>query len=61
MGIGGEMQGYVFNEEIASGYGITNANTQFEKGGLPQYFVPNANDYIQKGILVKVDNITLRK
>ena len=57
----GEMQGYVFNEEIASAYGITNANPQFGKGGLPQYFVPNANDYIQKGILVKVDNITLRK
>jgi hypothetical protein len=31
-----------------------------EKEGC-QYFVPNANDYIQKGILVKVDNITLRK
>lgn len=61
MGIGGEMQGYVFNEEIASAYGITNENPQFGKGGLPQYFVPNANDYIQKGILVKVDNITLRK
>ena len=60
-GYWGEMQGYVFNEEIASAYGITNANPQFGKGGLPQYFVPNANDYIQKGILVKVDNITLRK
>ena len=60
-GYRGEMQGYVFNEEIASAYGITNANPQFGKGGLPQYFVPNANDYIQKGILVKVDNITLRK
>ena len=60
-GYRGEMQGYVFNEEIASAYGITNANPQFGKGGLPQYFVPNANDYIKKGILVKVDNITLRK
>ena len=60
-GYRGEMQGYVFNEEIASAYGITNANPQFGKGGLQQYFVPNANDYIQKGILVKVDNITLRK
>ena len=58
-GYRGEMQGYVFNEEIASAYGITNANPQFGKGGLPQYFVPNANDYIQKGIFVKVDNITL--
>ena len=52
---------YIFNADVASAYGITNANPQFGKGGLPQYFVPNANDYIQKGILVKVDNITLRK
>lgn len=27
------MQGYVFNEEIASAYGITNANPQFGKEG----------------------------
>ena len=32
-GYRGEMQGYVFNEEIASAYGITNANPQFGKGG----------------------------
>lgn len=60
-GYRGEMQGYVFNEEVASAYGITNANPQFGKGGLPQYFVPNVDEYIQKGILVKVDSITLRK
>ena len=56
-GYRGEMQGYVFNEDIASAYGITNANPQFGKGGLPQYFVPDVDDYIQKGILEKVDSI----
>ena len=60
-GYRGEMQGYVFNEDIASAYGITNANPQFGKGGLPQYFVPDVDDYIQKGILEKVDSIKLRK
>ncbi|MDO5650228.1 MAG: hypothetical protein Q4G11_06455, partial [Gallicola sp.] len=60
-GYRGEMHGYVYNEEIASAYGITNANPQFGKGGLPQYFVPDADDYIQKGILVKTDIIVLRK
>ena len=56
------MQGYIFNEDVASAYDITNANPQFGKRGGPQYFVPNVDEYIiQKGILVKVDNITLRK
>lgn len=32
------MQGYVFNEEIASAYGITNANPQFGKGGFATIF-----------------------
>lgn len=55
------MQGYIFNEKIASAYGITNVNPKFGKGGLPQYFVPDVEDYIQKGILEKVDSIILRK
>lgn len=54
-----QMQGYKFNEDVASAYGITNANPQFGKGGLPQYFVPNAQEYIDKGILVPIDKIEL--
>lgn len=60
-GYRGEMQGYVFNEDIASAYGITNANPQFGKGGLPQYYVPNVQDLIDKGILTPVDSIKLTK
>lgn len=60
-GYRGEMQGYIFNEDIASAYGITNANPQFGKGGLPQYYVPDVQDLIEKGILTPVDNIKLNK
>ncbi len=60
-GYRGEMQGYVFNEDVASAYGIANANPQFGKGGLPQYYVPDVQDLIDKGILTPVDNIKLNK
>ena len=53
--------GYVFNEDIASAYGITNANPQFGKGGLPQYYIPNVQELIDKGILTPVDSIKLTK
>ena len=54
-----EMQGFIFNEDIACAYGITKANPQFGQGGLPQYFVPNVKEYIEKGILQPVDSIKL--
>lgn len=57
----GEMQGYIFNDEVAGAYGITNANPQFGEGGLLQYFVPDVDAYIEKGILKKVDIISLRR
>ena len=60
-GYRGEMQGYLFNEDVASAYGITNANPQFGNGGLPQYYVPDVQDLISKGILTPVDNIKLYK
>ena len=60
-GYRGEMQGYIFNEDVASAYGITNANPQFGKGGLPQYYVTDVQDLIDKGILTPVDNIKLLK
>ena len=54
-----EMQGYVFNQDIAAAYGITNANPQFGAGGLPQYFGPDVQSLIDSGILTPVDNISL--
>ena len=54
-----EMEGYIFNEDLASAYGITKANPQFGRGGLPQYFVPNVEEYIEKGILQPVESIKL--
>lgn len=54
-----QMQGYKFNEDIESAYGIVTANPQFGKGGLSQYFVPNTQEYIDKGILVPIDTIEL--
>mgnify|MGYP004639119195 CR=1 FL=1 len=56
-GYRGEMQGYIFNGDVVSAYGITNANPQFGKGGLPQYYVPNVQYLIDKGILTPLDNI----
>lgn len=58
-GYRGIMQGYIFNDDVASAYGITYANTQFGAGGLPQYYIPNVKDLIEKGILVPVDCIKL--
>ena len=60
-GYRGKMQGYIFNEDVASAYGITSANPQFGKGGLPQYYVPDVQDLIDKGILTPVDSIKLNK
>lgn len=60
-GYRGQMQGYLFSEDIVSTYGITNANPQLGKGGLPQYFVPDVQDLIDKGILTPTDNIKLYK
>ena len=52
---------YIFNADVASAYGITNANPQFGKGGLPQYYVPDVQDLLDKGILAPVGNIKLNK
>ncbi len=60
-GYRGEMQDYIFKEDVVSAYGITNANPQFGKGGLPQYYVSDVQDLIDKGILLPVDNIKLNK
>lgn len=54
-----EMQGYVFNKNVAAAHGIVEANPQFGAGGLEQYYIPNVQEWIDKGILVKVDSIKL--
>lgn len=58
-GYRGNMQGYIVNENINVAFGITRANPQYGGGGLPQIYVPDVENLINKGILSKVDNIPL--
>jgi hypothetical protein len=60
-GYRGNMQGYKVTTDIDAAFGVTKANPQFGKGGLPQVYVPSAGELIEKGILVPVDNIPLIK
>ena len=60
-GYRGTMQGYKVIKDVNVAFGITKANPQFGKGGLPQVFVPNVDELIEQGILVLVDSITLIK
>lgn len=60
-GYRGEVSGYMFTKNVTGGYGITSANPQFGSGGLPQYFIPNIKQLIEKGVLIKVDTIPLIK
>ena len=60
-GYRGTMQGYKVIKDVNAAFGITKANPQFGKGGLPQVFVPNVDELIEQGILVLVDSITLIK
>ncbi len=60
-GYRGSMTGYRINEDISAAFGITKANPQFGKGGLPQMFIPDVNELIEKGILIPVEDITLIK
>lgn len=61
LGYKSEMMGYVFNEDVATAYGITRANLQFGPGGLAQYYVPNVKELIEKGVLVPVEKVMLIK
>ena len=60
-GYRGGVSGYMFTKNVTGGYGITSANPQFGSGGLPQYFIPNIKQLIEKGVLIKVDTIPLIK
>ena len=55
------MQGYQVTSDIDAAFGHAKANPQFGKGGLPQYFLPDVENLIEKGILIPVDNIKLMK
>lgn len=60
-GYRGSMQGYKATSDISAAFGVTKANPQFGRGGLPQVFVPDAERLINQRILVPVNNITLIK
>jgi len=55
------MQGYKATVDLDVAFGIAKANPQFGKGGLPQIFIPNADDLINKGYLIPAENIPLIK
>ena len=60
-GYRGTMQGYKLSEDVDAAGGLAKSNPQFGYGGLPQQFIPNADELIEKGILVPADKITLIK
>ncbi|AND80428.1 hypothetical protein A0O21_04370 [Streptococcus pantholopis] len=55
-----KMGAYIVNEEIDAAYGIVRANSQFGDGKLPQVYIPNVNQLIEKGILDEVGSIKLK-
>ena len=60
-GFRGQVSGYQFTKTVTVGYGQALANPQFGSGGLDQFYVPNVQKLIDKGILVLVDTIDLIK
>ena len=56
-----QMVGYVFKENTIGAYGRAVSNTDFGKGGLEQYFIPNIEKYIEKGIVSPIEEIKLKK
>ena len=60
-GFRGQVSGYRFTQTVTVGYGQALANPQFGPGGLDQFYVPNVQKLIDKGILVLVDTIDLVK
>ena len=52
---------YQFTQTVTVGYGQALANPQFGTGGLDQFYVPNVQKLIDKGILVLVGKIDLVK
>lgn len=59
LGYKNEMVGYLFNGEFEAALGIAEANTQYGKGGIIQYYVPNIADCIEAGLVTVVEKIEL--
>lgn len=55
-----EMQGHMLNTDIDAAQAQCLNNLQFGKGGLAQKYISNANELINKEILVPVDKIILK-
>ena len=55
------ISGYKFTKTVTVGYCQALANPQFGTGGLEQFYVPNVQKLIDKGILVLVETINLTK
>ena len=60
-GFRGQVSGYKFTKTVTVEYGQALANPQFGTGGLEQFYVPNVQKLIDKGILVLVETINLTK
>ena len=60
-GYRGNMKGYKAIVDLDAAFGITKANPIYGGGGLPQIFMPNANELIKNKYLIPVDNIRLNK
>ena len=60
-GYRGEMHGYMLNEDVQIARGRALNNPQISKGGLPQIFIPGAQNLIDNGILTPVTVIKLKK
>lgn len=50
-----KMMAYEITDDIDVAFGITNANPQFGKGGLPQMFIPDFNELVKNGVIKKVE------
>lgn len=55
-----EMQGYTLKTDLSAAEAKCLANSQFGKGGLDQLFIPDANELIEKGILIPTEKIKLK-
>lgn len=43
-----EMVGYKATTDVKAAFGITSANTHYGVGGLPQIFVPDVDELVNK-------------
>ncbi|MCM3163997.1 hypothetical protein [Metabacillus litoralis] len=51
-----KMMAYEITEDTNVAYGITKANPQFGDGGLPQMFIPDFNELVKTGKIMKIES-----